>query len=262
MTKQRLLEVAEQRAHGRLRWLQVYAPDLARDVRAGQFVMLRCAEPGAYDPYLRRALFIAASEPTLGQIALLYAPEGNIGLQWLAHARSGDTLDILGPFGRPFELGRQTKALFLIGEGPGLAALMFLAREVLARGGAATLLAGAAEAALLPPPFLLPGAIEYQSVAGTTTQLFGQPEITTTIAWADQLCAALPVSQVPLLRDTIRRGRIHFERSFASVLLDADIPCGIGACGVCALHIRKGTRLACVDGPVFALHDIIEGSRS
>jgi hypothetical protein len=42
------------------------------------------------------------------------------------------------------------------------------------------------------------------------------------------------------------------------VLIRTDMPChGVGGCGVCAVQTRRGWRLACVDGPVFDLSEVI-----
>jgi hypothetical protein len=36
------------------------------------------------------------------------------------------------------------------------------------------------------------------------------------------------------------------------------MPCaGLAACGVCAVQTRRGWKLACVDGPVFDLKEIM-----
>ena len=40
------------------------------------------------------------------------------------------------------------------------------------------------------------------------------------------------------------------------VLLEGPIVCGVGACGVCAVELRKGMRMLCSDGPVFDLRDL------
>jgi len=168
---QHQLTIADQRpVSERLVWLTLQAPELARAARPGQALLLRCAEPGSADPLLRRALPVAAAEERLGQIGLLYAPDER-GLAWLAHRRPGEQLDALGLFGAPFALDRRTRNLLLVGQGPGLAALLLLARQHAARGGAVALLAGADEPALLPPPFLLPADVEYQSVVGRAVEL-------------------------------------------------------------------------------------------
>src|SRR6478672_128333 len=165
MAQHRQLVIADQRnVTPRLRWLTLHAPDLARGVQAGQYLLVRCAEQGSYDPLLRRPLFIAAAEPALGQIGLLYEPSER-GLTWLSRGRAGDLLDVIGPLGHPFALEPRTRNLLLLGSGPGLAALLLLARAGAARGPV-TLIAGADDPDRLPPPFLLPGEVEYQTVPG------------------------------------------------------------------------------------------------
>jgi dihydroorotate dehydrogenase electron transfer subunit len=290
MAQQRQLVIADQRAvTPRLRWLTLHAPDLARGVRAGQYLLVRCAEQGSYDPLLRRPLFIAAAEPALGQIGLLYEPSER-GLVWLSRGHAGDTLDVIGPLGHPFALDGRTRNLLLVGSGPGLAALLLLAHAGATRG-AVTLIAGADDSERLPPPFLLPGAVEYQTIVGTATELLvGQstqavaeaekeprsqgakeprrgsnvsrspslPVSLSPIAWADQIFAALPAEQLLALRDAIGRVKYRWERGFASALLEGPIVCGVGACGVCAVELRRGARLLCADGPVFDLRDVAD----
>ena len=267
MAQQRQLEIADQRAATpRLRWLTLHAPELVRSVRAGQYLLVRCAEEGSYDPLLRRALFVAAAEPALGQVGLLYEPNER-GLAWLARGHPADVLDVIGPLGRPFSVDERTRTLLLIGAGAGLPALLLLAREAVAKGRAVTLLAGAAEVAALPPPFLLPGEVEYQSFAGLqiadfrlqtdpANQKSAIDNLQSAISWADQVCVALPSDQLPALRDAIRAAKFRWERGFASVLLEGPLVCGVGACGVCAVELRRGTRMLCSDGPVFDLRDL------
>jgi dihydroorotate dehydrogenase electron transfer subunit len=285
MAQQRQLALIDQRAATpRLCWLTLAAPELAHNVRAGQYLLVRCAEVGSYDPLLRRALFVAAAEPALGQIGLLYEPNER-GLAWLARGRPGDLIDIVGPLGQPFAVHERTRNLLLIGEGPGLPALLLLARESVARGRAVTLLVGAADDSALPPPYLLPGEVEYQSIIGPAVDLLagataatretrgqedkktkGQDHVSLSLvlplsvsplAWADQVCVALPGDQLPALRDAIRAIKYRWERGFASALLEGPIVCGVGACGVCAVELRKRTRMLCSDGPVFDLRDVV-----
>jgi dihydroorotate dehydrogenase electron transfer subunit len=268
MAQERQLVIADQRTvTPRLRWLTLHAPDLARGVRAGQYLLVRCAEHGSYDPLLRRPLFIAAAEPALGQIGLLYEPSER-GLVWLSRGHAGDRLDVIGPLGRPFALDGRTRNLLLVGSGPGLAALLLLTHTGAARG-AVTLIAGADDPERLPPPFLLPGAVEYQTVPGLQIsdfklQIAGSGtqsaiyNLQSAITWADQIFAALPLEQLLALRDAIGRVKYRWERGFASALLQGPIVCGVGACGVCAVELRRGARLLCADGPVFDLRDVAD----
>jgi dihydroorotate dehydrogenase electron transfer subunit len=50
--------------------------------------------------------------------------------------------------------------------------------------------------------------------------------------------------------------KYRWERGFASALLEGPLVCGVGACGVCAIELRRGMRLLCSDGPVFDLRDV------
>ncbi len=255
MARQRTAEVAEQReATPALRWLTLHAPHIARDVRGGQYLLIRCSAPGVYDPPLRRALFVAAANAALGQVGLLYAPGGDRGLGWLAALQAGAVLDVSGPLGKPFGLEATTRSLLLIGQGAALGALMLLAHEALGRGASATLLAAAPDQSLLPPPFLLPPALEYQSTIGAPETLYAAAQI----AWADQIAAALPAQAIPALRNAVYASRIRSSRGLARVLLDGPLVCGTGACGVCEVALRGGRRLLCWDGPVLDLRDLAE----
>jgi dihydroorotate dehydrogenase electron transfer subunit len=293
MAQQRFPTIADQRAATpRLMWLTLHSPELARSARAGQYLLVRCAEQGSYDPLLRRSLFVAAAEPALGQVGLLYEPSER-GLAWMSRGRAGDSLDVLGPFGQPLAIERGTRNLLLVGVGDRLPALVLLAREAVARGCAVTLLAGAETPQALPPPFLLPGEIEYQTNVGAATDLLreqhtviaddetrkqgdkqisgktkkvpqspGLPVPLSPITWADQICAALPAEQLASLVAAIRAVKYRWERGFASALLDGPLVCGSGACGVCAIEMRRGTRMLCSDGPVFDLRDVSVESKS
>ena len=44
----------------------------------------------------------------------------------------------------------------------------------------------------------------------------------------------------------------------AQVLLHTPVPCGgVAECGVCAVTLRSGWALACREGPVFALSEVL-----
>jgi dihydroorotate dehydrogenase electron transfer subunit len=271
MARQRYLTVRDTRAlTPTLHWITLESPELAREVRAGQYLLVRCDEPEGTARLLRRALFVAATEPALGQVALLLAPN-EPGLIWLARARPGAEIDVIGPLGRPFQRDGRSRNLLLLGSGSGLAALLLLARENAAANGGTTLLAAGETLDDLPPAFLLPGDVEYETAVGTAEEMLAAAGVkapgtpakaalkpdTSPILWADQLFAALPASQVAPLRRMVRAERMRWEHGFASVLLEGPLVCGFGACGLCAVEVRRGTRLLCADGPVFDLRDLL-----
>ncbi|MEM8531254.1 MAG: hypothetical protein AAGF95_10455 [Chloroflexota bacterium] len=286
MAHQHYITIADQRqVTSQLYWLTLHAPDLARHVRPGHYVLVRCAEQGSYDPLLRRPLFVAAVEQAVGQIGLLYTSSER-GLAWLARGKAGDTLDVVGLCGRPLTLSQQTRSVLLIGQGERYAPLILLAHQAVAQGSAVTLLLGMPDADALPPAFLLPMDVEYQHVVGNVTELLvaekpspqdqalskkanrkqrkqREPLLSELraplIAWADQVCVAAPPDQLQLVAQLIRNTRLRWDRGFASVIVDAPLVCGVGACSVCATETRQGVRMVCADGPILDLRDIEVG---
>ncbi len=260
MARQHLVTIADHRpVTARLRWLALQAGDLARDVRPGNYLLLRCDDPGDGYRLLRRPLFIAATMPELGQVALLYEAH-EPGLAWLARRSVGETLDAFGVFGRPLSLDSRLHNLLLVGAGAGLAALIFAAR-VAASHAAVTLLAVASDPDGLPPSFLLPGATEYLTgigadLAASVTAMLQPAAGVSPLAWADALVAALPPDALTVLSQVVRTVRFRWSRGFALALIDIPPGCGVGACGVCAVELRGAACLPCVEGPWFDLRDI------
>lgn len=262
--------IREQRTFGRLCWLTLETPELATGVRAGQYLLVRCADPASADPFLRRTLFVAETDPEAGTVTLLYAPQER-GSAWLAHQPVGTPLDVCGPLGTPFTLDRRTRNLLLVGVGESVGALFLLAQAALRQRAAVVLLVAAPADDLLPPPFLLPTEVEYRgSSAGensvmTLLEESDQPASPTgaaatppsaLIAWADQLGAALPLELLPPLIEAVRATRLRWQPGFAQVALAGTFPCGTGACLACLVETRNGLRTGCKDGPVFDLRDM------
>jgi dihydroorotate dehydrogenase electron transfer subunit len=50
--------------------------------------------------------------------------------------------------------------------------------------------------------------------------------------------------------------RIEAGRRFAQALVVPPMPCGVGACQGCAVEVARGTKLVCIDGPVFDLLEL------
>jgi dihydroorotate dehydrogenase electron transfer subunit len=272
--------VADTRTFGGLSYMTLHAPELARGVRPGQYLLVRCAPTGSADPLLGRALFVAGHDGQAGLVRLLFAPD-EPGLAWLSMQASGNPISLVGPLGKPFALEKGTRHLLLIGEGQSLPALLMLAHEAASREVAVVLHAGAERSDLLPPPFLLPPAVEYESFEvveerkGTRGQtnstavardespfvppsasIASGPVTPSQIAWADQVAAALPLEKVAPLIEDIRKAKLRWERGFAHVALSGPLPCLTAACLSCLIDSHEGMRLRCKDGPVFDMRDL------
>ncbi|MGC8873490.1 MAG: dihydroorotate dehydrogenase electron transfer subunit [Chloroflexia bacterium] len=243
--------------------LRLDAPGLARTGRPGQFVMARCAEEGSTDPLLRRPLALHRFHREEGVVELLVRVVGR-GTAWLAARAPGETLDLLGPLGRGFSLPTRARNVLLVAGGIGIAPLIAMADEALARGCAVVLALGARTAAELYPPALLPPEVELHLATedgsagrkATVVELLEDPEMGL-LLWADQLMACGPRPMLIGLAAAVRAGRLRWRAGFAQVSLEERMACGVGACLGCVVPTRQGYRRVCHDGPVFDLKELV-----
>jgi len=120
-------------------FLTLGAPEQARLVQPGHFVMLKCSEDVDDNPLLRRpfSVFDLHPNPRTGRPGGLDLLVKNVGAgtRRLTQLRPGDEIYVLGPQGRPFHIspemrGRVTAACLVAG-GVGVAALYLLARSLM-----------------------------------------------------------------------------------------------------------------------------------
>jgi dihydroorotate dehydrogenase electron transfer subunit len=261
-------------------WLQSYhAPDLVAGVRAGQFVHVRTGDYSGL--VLRRPFSINTADAATGIASIHFRMVGR-GTEWLAQARPGDRIDMLGPLGRPFEVDPRSHHLLLVAGGLGMAGIRMLADEAVRDGRKVTLLFGAADSAHVYPSSLLPDEIEYVVATddgslghhGFVTDLAGEYE-----AWADQEFACGPHPMLKRLAELAsgRRERLGVARlgrkggparaeslgstqarrkAFLQVSMEQTMGCAVGACLGCVVMGVEGPQRVCREGPVFAAEEI------
>src|SRR5262245_13082461 len=192
-------------------WLQSFhAPSLASGSRAGQFVHVRTGDYSGL--VLRRPFSIDTADAATGVITIHYRTIGR-GTEWFTRLRPGDTIDMLGPLGRPFEVDPRSRHLLLIAGGLGIAGVRSLADEAIRDGRQVVLLFGAASARDVYPTSLLPDELEY--VVATDDGSLGHKGFVTELvaeyeAWADQAFACGPEPMLKALARlaATRRGRL------------------------------------------------------
>jgi len=242
--------------------LRLQALELAQAGQPGQFVMVGCAEEGAFDPFLRRPLALHRIDREGGEVDLLVRVVGR-GTAWLAVRRPGDRLDVMGPLGQGFSLHPRTRNVLLVAGGMGIAPLRALAEQALVRGCAVVLVLGARSVSEIYPSALLPPQIEVQlatddgsaGLCGSVIALLGNSKLSL-LSWADQVMACGPRPMLACLPDIIRASRLHWQRGFAQVSLEERMACGVGVCLGCAVPTRRGMERVCREGPVFDLKDL------
>lgn len=151
----------------------------------------------------------------------------------------GTAIRLRGPLGRGFALPKRVNRLALVALDSGPGRLLPLLGEALARHVEIALFTDSDHSNL-------PLEIEVQLLS----------DLQAGIAWADFLAIDLPAFLVEELRSLLGLGMERAPAGQALVL--APMPCGaIADCGVCTLPTRKGPRLACLQGPVFNLNDLL-----
>lgn len=153
----------------------------------------------------------------------------------------GTRLTLRGPLGHGFRLPDSLQQLALVAGGESVSRLLPLIYAALARQAAVTLFSD------LPLP-ALPAALEAFPLAAL-------PE---TLAWADFLAVDEPIEDLDKLGDRLGLAAGGKTPCPGQVLVQAPMPCaGLAQCGACAVKTRRGWKLACEDGPVFDLKELM-----
>lgn len=244
------------RMYGNTYVLWLLAPEISRGARPGQFVMVRCGTTD--DPLLPRALsFYRIRDTEHGrEFGLLFEVVGR-GTAWMSRLRPGEHVSLHGPLGNGYHVRGPSTNLLLIGGGIGIAPLVWLADDAVARGQNVTLLAGARTGDDVYPAESLPAEVEFVTATddgtsgyrGYVTDLV--PQYT---AWCDQIFVCGPTPMFATLAGLLRAAQ--FRRS-CQVLLEERMACGTGICYSCSVETRRqGMKLICKDGPRFELREI------
>jgi dihydroorotate dehydrogenase electron transfer subunit len=226
--------------------------ELLRGYAPGRFVMVRCGS--GRDPLLPRPFSIHRRR-SADEFALVYRVVG-AGTDWLAHLRPGDPCEIFGPLGQPFKIEARSRNLLLIAGGLGVAPIVALADQAVARDLSVTLLLGAATAADLYPSHLVPPEVELvcatddgsAGARGFVTELL--PEY---LPWADQVYTCGPHAMFERLGALVRR---LGTRKRVQAALETFMACGMGGCWGCVEKTRHGYKRVCTEGPVFDLLEV------
>jgi dihydroorotate dehydrogenase electron transfer subunit len=262
-------------------WLQTYsAPKLASGAQAGQYLQLRT--PDHSGVVMRRPFAINTYDRRAGTITLHFRSNG-VGPAWLARLGPGDSIQMFGPFGRPFEVDPRSRHVLLVARGAGMAGVRALVDESLLAHRQVTLLFGATSASEVYPSSLLPDEVEY--IVSTDDGSFGDRGRVTELvprfeAWADQCFACGPQSMLTALAAAAasrqrrlgvaalgpRRGKSSRaappgspqarRRAWLQVAIEQNMGCPVGACLGCVIMGVDGPQRVCREGPVFAWDEI------
>lgn len=198
-------------------------------------------QPGQYLPCQNPAVEKAILPSNLFRVTgpkdqLCVAP---IPGQW----RPGDELVCLLPQGNGFHLPGSARRIGLLGLGVPPVRLLTLVEDALAQDAALTLFCASAPSAGIL--HWIPPQVEIATLDALQEDL----------DWLDFLAVDIERNRLDELTSLLGSEPPNFT---GQVLVRTAMPChGLGKCGVCALKTHHGCRLACVDGPVFLLKELL-----
>ncbi len=211
------------------------------------------------DPLLKRPFSI--HRRTGSDIRILYRVAGR-GTDILSRKRPGDVLQIIGPLGNSFPVGRSRKNIILVAGGVGIAPVFALAEGLIASLKKPVLFYGAKTGSgLLCIEELNSIGIETHICTdsgdtgrkGPVTAILrefiqGNPSVS-------EDCCIYACGPEPMLRSLSALAAEYGLRGYAA--LEQNMACGIGACLGCIVNTTGGYKRVCREGPVFPMNEIL-----
>ena len=247
---QRVVEVSGRRPVGAYVELTLAAPEVAERTEPGQLVAFAVGGPTSAH-LLRRSIAIAGAED--GVVTVVVATHGP-GSTWLAGLQAGDTVDVVGPLGRPYPMPADGVPALLVGGGYGAAALVGLAARLRATGSTVVAVCGAASADRLSSVDELG---ELAEVVVTTDDGSAGRQGWVTEATAEvlgQVGVVYACGPMGMLRAVAEQATAAGLPSYVAV--EESMACGVGVCMTCVLPVvgedgRTRFSRSCTEGPVF-----------
>jgi dihydroorotate dehydrogenase electron transfer subunit len=242
--------------------LTFHHPEVAREARPGQFVMIKAGTSA--EPPLRRPFSILETEPRAETFSLFLKTIG-AGTRALADMRLGETAQCLGPLGSPFSDPAPEVEPLLVAGGYGIAPFRLFCGELVARGRSARVFYGGRTAGDLQirEPFAKMGI---PLVAATDDGTLGHHGRVTEPLEAYLDTRPGPVMLYACGPDAMLHAvaRLAARRDVpAEVSLDPWMGCGVGTCLGCVVWVqdadepRAKYHCACTEGPVFDARRVV-----
>ena len=201
---------------------------------------------------LRRPISICDARG--GELRLVYQIKGE-GTKIMSQMKAGETADVLVPLGNGFRLG-SGKRYALIGGGIGVPPMLYTA----AKCDDPLVITGFRSKSLviLQDDFVSAGA---ELMLCTDDGTAGKKGFVTdllreNIDRVDEVCACGPTPMLRAIADVCR----EFGKP-CQISLEERMACGIGACLVCAVRVRKNgeeiMQHVCKNGPVFNAEEVV-----
>ncbi len=221
----------------------------------GQFVEVRV--DGSSETFLRRPISINMLDRSTNELWLLVHTVG-AGTRALAQLKEGAVVNVVLPLGNGFTLPENNLQndnsdggrYLLVGGGVGTAPLLYLGKELAARGSRPVFLLGGRSAGDL---LQLDDFRQYGDVYLTTEDGSAGERgfVTQHSLWQQsggyaRICTCGPKPMMVAVARLAREKEISCEASLENLMA-----CGLGACLCCVEDTTEGHVCVCKDGPVF-----------
>lgn len=228
----------------------VRAPEIAKKIKPGQFIMLRIDERGERIP-----LTMNETDPDAGTVTIVFQAVGATTIH-LATLRAGDSLlDFAGPFGNPTEL-EGVKRACVIGGGLGTAIAYPQAKWLHDHGCEVDVITGFRNKDLILFEDELAACSSWHMVMTDDGSNGNKGVVTAPLqeriesgANYDLVLAVGPVIMMKFVALTTKPHGIKTLVSMNPIMID-----GTGMCGGCRVKVGDEYKHACVDGPDFDGH--------
>ena len=229
------------------------APDLAKEVKPGQFVHIRTSE--GLEPFFRRPFSVYRAQK---HVEIFYEAVGP-GTTQLSQKKRGDVVDVLGPLGTPFVLPPEgTKQVVMIAGGIGVAPMLILSDVLRKKKCELILLYGGRTRGHVYPmkEFKYSGVKVFVAtddgsagVQGRVTKLFDKvkKDPQTTFIYT---CGPDPMMKA--VQEFAGQHNLPGQAACEEIMA-----CALGACLGCSIQTKHGYRTVCYDGPAFDIDEVV-----
>ena len=235
-------------------YMRVTAPEIARNRKAGQFVIIQVeAEFGERIP-----LTIADANAEEGWIALAFQPVGASTYK-LSLMNVGDCLPtVLGPLGNPSKIEKYDAPVMIVGGGFGVAPCYPIVQAHKAIGNKVIMVIAARNKDLIIMEDEMRAAAD-ELIIMTDDGSAGRKGVST-IPVKEACESQCPPAEViaigpPIMMKfcalTTKPYGVKTTVSLNTIMID-----GTGMCGGCRATVGGKTKFVCVDGPEFDAHEV------
>ena len=231
--------------------LDVEAPFIAQNRKAGHFVILKMGEKGERIP-----LTIAGSDLKKGSITLIVQKLG-VTTAKLSALNAGDHItDVVGPLGNATHV-ETFGTVLCCGGGVGIAPLLPIAEAMKQAGNRVVSVIAARTKELLILEKEMRAASD-ELIIMTDDGSYGQKGLITygmeeviKREKVDRSVVIGPAIMMKFASQTTKKFNIPTEASLNTIMVD-----GTGMCGACRVTVGGKTKFVCVDGPEFDAHEV------